>query len=864
MLKFLHRIGLVLPYVLFLVAAWIVHRQVTAHPLREIVDSMRDMPPGLVLIACVLTVLNYTMLSGYDWLGVKYAGHKVPYRRILIASLIGYAISNNTGHALVTGTSVRYRFYNAAGVPGWDILKIAVFSALTFVIAAFTLEAGLSLFMPDAMKQGQNAPTLVHGATLLSAAGLGIYWSAVLLMRGPLRIKSYEFRMPTPSIALMQTGIGVAEMILSAVILYIFLSVDSPMPFAGFLAIYVLALLAGLISQVPGGLGVFEGAFIWLAGPEFSSADILSALVMYRIVYYFLPLALAALGMFFYELRHHGERLVRGSPLLSSALDQSLPAIFSILLFFCGALLLISGVTPARPEHIEILGRYLPLIGIEFAHLTASLAGVVLLLMARAVRLRIRPAWAASLTVLTIGAAAALLRDLDWKEDIILLFMILILLPSKRHFDGHGSILTIPMNRGWAAMIASVLIVSCWVGFFAYHHVEYANSLWWQFSYKGDAPRFLRALLLTFAVVAGYGLYRFMSGMKRRGILPPTPEELDRARSIARGMNTTDGFLVLLGDKNLIWSDDGSSFIMYAMTPAYWIAMGDPVGNPETFDTLAWKFRETADRHGAQAVFYQVSDRHLPLYLDLGMVMVKIGEEARVPLASFSLVGGKRENQRKGRNRFLKQGYTMRFLDPQELESRLPRLREISDAWLAQKNIREKRFSLGFFDESYLHRTRIAVVEHEGAVLAFANFWDLDNRAGLAIDLMRYAPEAPPNMMEFLFVELILWGQAEGYAWFSLGMAPLSGLEKHPLAPLWHKIGNVIFEHGEEFYNFEGLHAYKAKFDPEWHPRYLAAPSGLRIPMVLMNIASVISGGLQGVFKKDNKRDSTAVTDDLS
>ncbi len=850
MLKILHRIGLILPYLLFLVAALIVHRQVTTHPLGEILRALRDMPPGLVLLACVLTVLNYMMLSGYDWLGVKYAGHRVPYRRIMIASLISYAISNNTGHALVTGTSVRYRFYNASGVPGWDILKIAMFSALTFLIAAFTLETGLSLFMPEAMKQGQAEPALVHGATLASAAGLGIYWAAILFVRGTLKIRNYEFRMPSPSLALMQSVIGVIEMLLAASILYVFISVNAPMPFAGFLAIYVLALLAGLLSQVPGGIGVFEGVFIWLAGPEFSSADILSALVMYRIIYYFLPLALAGLGLFFYELRHHGERLVRGSPLLSSALDQSLPAIFSMLLFCCGAFLLISGATPAEPHHLERLRQAVPLAVIEIAHLTASLTGIVLLLLARAVRLRITSSWLASILVLCIGAAAVFLRDIDWKEDIMMIFMILILLPARRHFDGHGSLLTIPMNRGWAAMIAIVVIISCWVGYFAYHHLHYANDLWWHFSYKGNASRFLRALLLTVAVIAAYVLYRMMAGVKRREIAPPTAEELERARAIARGLNGTDGFLALLGDKNLIWSDNGKAFIMYAPAPAYWIAMGDPVGDPDSFDTLAWKFRETADQYGAQAVFYQVSDRNLPLYLDLGMVMVKIGEEARLDLAAFSLAGGKRENQRKSRNRFQKQGYALRLLSLKDLESTLPRLREISDTWLAHKDVREKRFSLGFFDENYLRRTRVAVIEHEGVILAFANIWDLDNRDGLAVDLMRYTSDAPPNLMEYLLIELILWGQDQGYKWFSLGMAPLSGLEKHPLAPLWHKIGNVIFEHGEDFYNFEGLYAYKAKFDPEWHPRYLAAPSGLRIPLVLMNVASVISGGLQGVFKK--------------
>jgi phosphatidylglycerol lysyltransferase len=278
--------------------------------------------------------------------------------------------------------------------------------------------------------------------------------------------------------------------------------------------------------------------------------------------------------------------------------------------------------------------------------------------------------------------------------------------------------------------------------------------------------------------------------------------------------------------------------------------MGDPVGNADKFESLAWSFREMADEHSAQTVFYQVSERHLPLYLDLGLVMVKVGESARVKLADFTLAGSKRENQRKNRNRFQKQGYGFRILDDSQLEAALPRLRDISDQWLAKKNAREKGFSLGFFDESYLRRTRVGVIEKDGIILAFANFWDVETKQAISVDLMRYAADAPPNLMEYLFVETMLWAKDQNYEWFGLGMAPLSGLEKHPLAPLWHKIGNVIFEHGEEFYNFEGLYAYKSKFDPEWQPRYLATPSGLRIPLVLMNITSVISGGLQGVFKK--------------
>jgi phosphatidylglycerol lysyltransferase len=115
---------------------------------------------------------------------------------------------------------------------------------------------------------------------------------------------------------------------------------------------------------------------------------------------------------------------------------------------------------------------------------------------------------------------------------------------------------------------------------------------------------------------------------------------------------------------------------------------------------------------------------------------------------------------------------------------------------------------------------------------------------------MRYADGAPPGVMEFLFAELLLWGCANGYRWFSLGMAPLSGFEQHRLAPLWNRLGALLFRHGEHFYNFQGLRAFKDKFDPVWEPRYLAAPGGLAIPFVLTDVAALISGGVTGVIAR--------------
>jgi phosphatidylglycerol lysyltransferase len=115
---------------------------------------------------------------------------------------------------------------------------------------------------------------------------------------------------------------------------------------------------------------------------------------------------------------------------------------------------------------------------------------------------------------------------------------------------------------------------------------------------------------------------------------------------------------------------------------------------------------------------------------------------------------------------------------------------------------------------------------------------------------MRFSSVAPRGVMEYVFVQLMLWARDEGYRTFDLGMAPLSGFERRALAPAWHRLGELVYRHGEHFYHFRGLRQYKEKFDPVWEPRYLAAPGGLAIPRILANVTALVSGGITGVVRK--------------
>ena len=275
------------------------------------------------------------------------------------------------------------------------------------------------------------------------------------------------------------------------------------------------------------------------------------------------------------------------------------------------------------------------------------------------------------------------------------------------------------------------------------------------------------------------------------------------------------------------------------------------MGPESAWPELIWRFREMSDRFGGWTVFYQVTPDHLPYYLDLGLSLTKIGETARVSLTDFSLDGSSRKELRYTQRKMEKEGLSMQILPAAQATERLDDLKRISDAWLAEKNTREKGFSLGSFDVAYLSHFDVAVVKKADAIIAFANLWQSAALEELSIDLMRYHPgSAPRGVMDFLFIQLMHWGREQGYRWFDLGMAPLAGLEDRSLAPLWNRLAAFLSRHGEHFYNFQGLRQYKDKFDPAWEPRYLGSPGGLALPAILTHLAQLISGGIKGTVLK--------------
>jgi phosphatidylglycerol lysyltransferase len=426
--------------------------------------------------------------------------------------------------------------------------------------------------------------------------------------------------------------------------------------------------------------------------------------------------------------------------------------------------------------------------------------------------------------------------------------VVIVLASARERFRRRASLIEQHYSGPWIVAFLLVLAAAGWLVLFAYRHVPYDNELWWQFAFQASAPRSLRALLLAAVIAAAYALWRVLRPAPPP-FLAPQPADLEQVAALIAGGEDAIANLALLGDKNLLFNKDRSACIMFQSSGNSWVAMGDPIGPPALGESLAWDFLENCDGMAVSPVFYQVTPQRLPLYIDLGLTLSKLGEEARVPLDTFSLEGASRADLRHAHRRAVRDGVIFELVARGDVAAILPDLRAVSSAWLAEKNTAEKRFSLGFFDERYVANFDVGVVRRDGAIVAFANLW----RGGVAevsVDLMRYNGAAPKGVVDFMLIECMLWGRAHGFTWFNLGMAPLSGLEEHALAPAWHKLGRMVQRYGEVFYNFEGLRKYKEKFNPVWRPRYLAAPDGLAMAGDLLDVTALISGGVRNVLRK--------------
>lgn len=326
-------------------------------------------------------------------------------------------------------------------------------------------------------------------------------------------------------------------------------------------------------------------------------------------------------------------------------------------------------------------------------------------------------------------------------------------------------------------------------------------------------------------------------------LLDRTPETTDSPRTRARRLLERCGaapllFFALLPDKRYLFgASDGREWgVAFRVVGGHALALGDPLGDPEAAPNAIAGFLGLCRHQGWRPAFYQVTPAHLDAYRAAGLRAVKVGEDAQMGLAAFSLAGKRFKNLRNDLRRIEKADVALEVYGPDAPPPAavVAAMGAISEGWRRAHRAREGSFAMGGFEPgSELFRSSRFFVARDvssGGVLAFTTFvpaFGAGDRAGWTLDLMRRRPDALHGVMDFLIISAAERFREEGAGLVSLGLSPLAGAGEAGEGVAVSQVRRFLFTRLGRVYNFQGLHTFKSKFATDWEARYLVSRPGL-------------------------------------
>lgn len=472
-------------------ALWVLDRWLDSYSVADIRRALGRIGTGQLVAATAAAAVSYWLLTLYDVLALLHLRRRVPYRRVAFTAFTSYAFSHSLGFASIIGATVRYRLYAPFGLSGLEVAQVTLFVVTTFTLGLAVVMPIVMIVDPASLKALQVPPDTgvllgVAALVLLSAYGVAGAW-----LKGPLRLFGHDIAFPRPAIACGQLGLGLCDLLLAAGVLYLCLPPSDAVSYMDVVVAFGIALVAGIISHVPGGLGVFDAIVLVSLSPEMPGGDVMAGLLVFRIIYYLAPLIIAGLMFGGLEAFQARRRIGDLSRAVSATISPLVPLVLAGCTFIAGAFLLFARATPDAELPSGADESTLPLV--EMSHFTSSIAGVLLILLAHALQRRLRVAWVLTLVLLAVACLSTLLRGGDGREAIVPALILLALLPARGEFHRRGGLLRQPPSPTWFFAAGVALASALWLGLFSYKHVQFSDELWWHFALHGDASRFLRA-----------------------------------------------------------------------------------------------------------------------------------------------------------------------------------------------------------------------------------------------------------------------------------------------------------------------------------------------------------------------------------
>ncbi len=809
--------------VVVLTATWSDLRSFEYRLLRH---ALHRMDTSWLILAGLLTLTNLAVMGLYDV--ICFRGAQVRTRERWWIGTLAFAWSNFLTLGPLAGPAIRFWLYRPFGV-SFNALRQAIVSI------AVGFSSGLVLWIPFIL---MPLPETGWVSFVIRTLLVFLTGSLAGLLAGRVqhwkRFPSWIRDMNVHWSALFM--LGVLDWMLAFLVYVASLHAAGNDIATGHLGrLYFLGQGVGVLSMIPGGLGSADA--FWLAGLGPAIEKAAAGLLIYRVIYYVIPWSAATLLLL--------RRTVHGKVRWAG------PARWfaSLIVLFSGAVMLISSATPALASRMQTLEQFVPIAILETSHIASAIFGLFLFVLGRGLMKGYRYSYRTALALLLGGAVGSMLKGLDYEEAIIFVITAAVLWT-------HAELFTLPSRKGGTAVailapiILAISIFSA-AGLASYDGEQFSSTFWFNFpssfSHSFEGAGFLRILsvLLLFGLLIA--IYLVMRIPHRYS--PPSRQEIDRALALHERLGTgTTALMAANADKSILFLHD-KGFCLYRTIGRYVVIFSDPTIEHGTERKCLSAMLQRAAELDRTLVFYQLSAHWLPVLHDFGYSFFKLGEEGFVDLAQFNIQGNKGKAMRNVLNRFRNDGYTFVVLPAAEVPQHIPELEAVSHDWLRSKRARERQFSIGSFDATYLSSFPCAVVrDSTGKAVAFANVLLGPHQEEFSVDLMRYTSDCPNGVMDLLFLQLFEWGKEQGYRTFNLGMAPLATVGEIRQARLGERLANILFQYGEHWYNFRGIRLFKQKFDPRWVPRYLAYPAFWMWPQVIVNIAALIAGGWRNMI----------------
>jgi phosphatidylglycerol lysyltransferase len=536
---------------------------------------------------------------------------------------------------------------------------------------------------------------------------------------------------------------------------------------------------------------------------------------------------------------------------------SALVAVVAAATLGSGVLNLYSLMRPGLSGRLGFLSRFFPVEFVTFSRFLVLVAGFALITSSFNIYKRKRRAFQAVAILTALSALLHLTKGVDYEEASLSLLLLVVLLAGRHRFTVRSEppdIGSAIVRVGAAGLIGTAYgILGFWlldprefgIGFTVQ---QAARQTLLYLTLSGDprlvphtrhATWFLHSLWLMSGLILGYAVTLIFRPVRYRLQTLPLQRAAAEAIVSVYGRSSLD-FFKPWPDKSHFFSPSRRTFLAYSAARGFALVLGDPVGPAEEVESTVTEFSRFCDENDWGFAFYQTLPDFLPAYARCGLARLKLGEDAIVDLAKFDLDARDRRGLRTAVHKLERQGLGVRSYEPPLTDDLLARLEGISEDWLAIPGRRERQFTLGRFEREYLRRCPVlAASTAEGEMQAFVNVVPSYHRGETTIDLMRRRRNAPNGVMEFLLVKLLFRSRDQGFARFSLGLAPMSGFQAEEHASPEERAIHFFFQHLNAVFSFTGLRAYKAKFATDWEPRYVVYRHVLDLPRVAFTLARV-------------------------